>query len=216
MRLQWQLQGHCRLEGLWEAWTAVSCACEMLRGGSLCQVEARGQQAPSWNIQLEGKPALPTALGIAGCWGPSHSPLPTHCRPASSWHHVQNSNILKAVLVGFSREQCLQQLQRVACDYGSPLHSEYSWQTLQRTWMQVWPGKAQLSSRYLDKKPDLKSLSKRKTQNTCGYPPSDNIHILFFSLSSDVLFLQKGFQHKDKSDPDITVWYSASWKEAFC
>lgn len=127
IRLQWQLQEHCRLEGLWEAWTATSCVCEMLRGGSLCHVEAGGQQPPSWNIQLEGKPALPTALGTAGCWGPSHSPLPTHCRPASSWYHVQNSNILKAVLAGFSREQCLKQLQRVACDCSSPLHSEYSW-----------------------------------------------------------------------------------------
>lgn len=127
-----------------------------------------GNRRPPETYSLRGSQHCQTALGIAGCWGPSHSPLPTHCRPASSWHHVQNSNTLKAVLVGFSREQRLQQLQRVACDYGSPLHSEYSWQTLQRTWMQVWPGKAQLSSRYLDKKSDLKSLSKRKTQNTCG------------------------------------------------
>lgn len=105
-----RLQGRCRLEGLWEARGAGSCVPKMLGGRSFCQVEARGQQPPSWSTGLEGEPALPAALGTAGWGGPNHSPLLACCRPASSWHHIQNSVILKAVLVGFSPDQFLQQL----------------------------------------------------------------------------------------------------------
>lgn len=158
----WQLKGCCRLEMLWEAWTARSCA-HMLQGGSLSLEAAEGQQLPSWIIGLRKPPALPTVLGTAGSWGPTCSHQLACCRPASSWHHFQNNVILQAVLVGFSWEQCLQQLRRVAGDCGSPLHSEYSWQTLQRTQRHRCPGIAQTSSKYSHQNSDFK-----KPQRSCG------------------------------------------------